>query len=655
MYQNQPEWPYPVNYRKENEISTDVLVLGGGIAGCWAAIAAARKGAKVAIAEKAATIRSGAGGWGVDHWFNSPSPASKVTPEEVVDWERDQEGGYFNGITRYILAREGYDTLLEMEQMGGKIRDAEDEFKGAPFRDEETKLLYAYDYENKLVIRVWGLTFKPALYKECKRLGVEIYDRVAVTSLLTERGKQGARVVGATGVSGRTGEFYIFKAKATILSMGRTGRIWIGPLGQVGLPVMREPNNIGTGFAIAWRAGVEFTEMERSGPSTIKRLFDGVLYSTGDGPYIFGGCSVIDAKGKEVPWIDVNGRILSDVSERYRPAAGQGVLVDRGKTYKHKRPWVEIGTILDHVPKDSTLPTDLVTLAERITRAGYTLPFYADWPSMPEHERKAWWGLMVGNEGKTKGLLDIYSAAGFNPSKDLLQAYQQFGQGTIGAPWERNIDWHTQGGILHDWDLRTNLDGLYVAGDAVFSGNFHSHAAATGRYAGRKAAGYALKAAEPAIAREQVDKEKARVCAPIEREDGIGWKELNNAISQVMQVYCCGDIKNEETMKIGLVSLKELQKEDLPRLCAKNPHQLVRALEIPDILTCSQIIMHACLARKAGSSDLSFKRLDYPEMDPPEWHKWITLKLEGGEVKVDELPIDFFEPLKENYETHRED
>lgn len=35
-----PPWPYPVDYDKEREIYADVLVLGGGIAGCWAAISA---------------------------------------------------------------------------------------------------------------------------------------------------------------------------------------------------------------------------------------------------------------------------------------------------------------------------------------------------------------------------------------------------------------------------------------------------------------------------------------------------------------------------------------------------------------------------------------------------------------------------------------
>lgn len=77
------EWPYPVRYEEERKIHTDVLVLGGGIAGCWAAISAARDGAKVAIVEKGATIRSGSGGSGCDHWLNTPNPCSSTTASSV--------------------------------------------------------------------------------------------------------------------------------------------------------------------------------------------------------------------------------------------------------------------------------------------------------------------------------------------------------------------------------------------------------------------------------------------------------------------------------------------------------------------------------------------------------------------------------------------
>ena len=80
--ENTPRWPYPVDYGKENEVGCDVLVLGGGIAGCWAAINAVRRGVSVALVEKADTIRSGSGGPGCDHWENPmTSPLSNMEPE----------------------------------------------------------------------------------------------------------------------------------------------------------------------------------------------------------------------------------------------------------------------------------------------------------------------------------------------------------------------------------------------------------------------------------------------------------------------------------------------------------------------------------------------------------------------------------------------
>ena len=81
-----PSWPYPIMFEQEQEIDTDVLVIGGGIAGCWAAISAARQGLRVALVEKSDTVRSGSGGPGCDHWCDVPAnPLSRVTPD---DWAK---------------------------------------------------------------------------------------------------------------------------------------------------------------------------------------------------------------------------------------------------------------------------------------------------------------------------------------------------------------------------------------------------------------------------------------------------------------------------------------------------------------------------------------------------------------------------------------
>jgi choline dehydrogenase-like flavoprotein len=177
-----PFWPYPIRYDEEQEIETDVLVIGGGIAGCWAAISAARTGVKVALLEKGDTVRSGAGGPGCDHWCVTPAnPHSKVDPDEWAkrltefpvhagDLPKDALPlTYSNGIGTQIQCREDFDTLLELEQMGGKIRDTEDEWVGAEGRYDDTKFMISPrlspDHATEVTIRVWGTTFKPALKK----------------------------------------------------------------------------------------------------------------------------------------------------------------------------------------------------------------------------------------------------------------------------------------------------------------------------------------------------------------------------------------------------------------------------------------------------------------------------------------------------------
>ncbi len=70
------------------------------------------------------------------------------------------------------------------------------------------------------------------------------------------------------------------------------------------------------------------------------------------------------------------------------------------------------------------------------------------------------------------------------------------------------------------------------------------------------------------------------------------------------------------------------------------------------------MIMYASLGRKASSKVLDFKRLDYPEVDPSEWEKFITTRLEDGEVRYQEKPLKYWlmppyaPSYKENYERH---
>lgn len=645
-YKELNEWPYPVSYGKENEISSDVLIIGGGIAGCHAAITAAKRGAKVALVEKATVIRSGAGGAGVDHWHLAcTNPASKITPEEMMEVLRSSFGDYGygefgNGMAAYITSKESYPTLLDVEKMGIKVRDVDNLFAGASFRDEKTKLLFAYDYDNKFCIRVQAAGIKTALYNEVKRRNVDVYDRVIITGLLNEGGRPGNRIVGAMGVSMHTGEFYIFKAKAVIVSTAKPTGLWIMSTELRGMGALVEPNHTAESFAMMWDSGVEFTMMEASGTNMQTGGFGNLPYTTGNSHNTWFACTLVDVNGKEIPWVDRNGKILKTVEERYHCAPGQRAFIYDG-------------------------PRITPDLPERIAMGEFKLPVYADLPGMPEHERRAIWGLMVGNEGKTR--IPVYLTFqkwGFDPDKDMLQATMQPPDlYTWGAWWKgygpRHYRGMMGGGPVYDWDLKTNIDGLFAAGSTLACGANHSGSSTTGRYAARNAVKYAAAAPDPFIDRKQVDREKARVYAPINRKDGMGWKELKGGITRIMQDYC-GESKSEESLRMGLTLLDSIKESELESGYARNPHELGRMLEVAASVTVDRVIMEASLAHKASSKPLGFKRLDYPQNDPPEWNKFLTIRLENGTTKTGALPFNYWllppnaPSYEENYRQHSE-
>ncbi len=626
------EWQYPVNYGNEIEREVDVLVIGGGLAGCHAAINAAKRGAKVAIFDKGPIVRSGSAGTGVDHWHNvCTGPAAKVKPEEMTEMMCSMPwfGGKFCiGMGKYITCKEAYETLMDLEKFGVPFRDMDDEFKGAPFRDDKTKIMYAYDYDAKSCVRLkGGALMKPLLAAEVERLGVEVFNYVMGTSLLTEDGKIGGRVIGATGVSIRTGEFYIVKAKAVVLASGTPYYLWtFNTELQGGAAKFYDPSYTGEGQWMAFKAGATFINCENN-----KRSFSGGFmrnpYGVGDGSNTWYGVPIVDSNGKRVPYIDRNGNEIED-DKLFHYCKGIGGM-------------------------DGLLPRDI---GERIKKGEFTPPFYADLPAMDPMERRVLWGVMVGNEGRTNlAVYKEYGKAGFDPDKDMLQVPFLPSEAYTGTPtWMAGktvpVYWREMArpgcNTVVDWSLKTTLDGLYAAGYVIGSTD-SSGASTTGRYAGRNAWKYAQTVEQLPYNREQIDKEKARLYAPVTRTDGIGWKEFKIGLCRVMQDYC-GSEKNEEGLKLGLTWFDSIEEQELQQLYARNPHELGRAIECMSHIGVGRMVMHGSLARKASCKQFDFIRLDYPEMDPPEWDKYVTIKLnEAGETEYGDLPFKWY--LKEPY------
>jgi succinate dehydrogenase/fumarate reductase flavoprotein subunit len=430
------------------------------------------------------------------------------------------------------------------------------------------------------------------------------------TSLLTEKGVPGGRVVGATGINNRTGEFMVFKAKSTVVSTAGGGSMWMISTELGGYSNMMSRAITGDGTVMAWKAGAALTKMENTG---VVRIATGHKHKwyTGAGDASYENVPIVDANGKRVPW----------------PTQG----------------WEDAGAM-------QPAPGVEESIRQGILKGDYALPFYGDFPAMKEVERRATWNLMLGEESTTKVIIDTYNKAGYDESRDLLQSYKYIEPGT--PPQWRESGYG--GGLLVDWNLKTTLDGLYAAGTQMFAPEDHSYAAATGRYAGRKAADYAKEAKQARISREQVEREKARVYAPVKREGGIEWKELHAGIARAMQYYV-SEYKTENMLKMGLDTLNRIEEEAVPLLYALDPHKLMRSLEDLSLLGYAQAIVQASLARKASSVPLNFRRIDYPALDPPEWNKFLTIRLEDGKPKTDFLPMTFWGNMKKQYEAHNKD
>ncbi len=301
--------------------------------------------------------------------------------------------------------------------------------------------------------------------------------------------------------------------------------IWLFDSDQVGLSEFRPTQSIGSGHAMGYRAGVEFTMMEKSVRgefSAAGRSFP--PYSTGNNHNTWYAATMVDATGREIPYVDRDGNELKTVKERYYPAKGQKFFLKGG--------------VIDNPKYEYRGPETLEF--EELMRRGYQLPFYADLSRMPDEERRVIWGMMVGEEGKTKiPVLNNFTERGFDPAKHRLQSYGTGWQSAAFLAQERQL-FGAPGGIFHDWDLKTNIEGLYAAGDQLYASDCCGFAAATGYYAGRKAAAACRDLTLEEPDRTDVDREKERLYAPLFVKDGMDWRELNKAVSKAMQNYCGG-------------------------------------------------------------------------------------------------------------------
>ncbi|HJD96877.1 FAD-dependent oxidoreductase [Mailhella massiliensis] len=220
---------------------TDVLILGGGMAGLWAALKASKYTDKVMIVDKGPFKRGGQGSMcGGDMVVWDPE-------DDIKNWVKELSY-YFEGLAEQdvieCLMKRSLQCMQEYERMGHKFA-----------RDENGKLKRVYQrglkHIGSVLSRPFGTGGKSLiqhLVAELEKTDVRLLPGIQITDILMKDG----HFAGLAGFHTRSAEFYIIKAKSLIISTGNSS--WKASYGT----------NTCTGetFSMALRAGVQLRNFE---------------------------------------------------------------------------------------------------------------------------------------------------------------------------------------------------------------------------------------------------------------------------------------------------------------------------------------------------------------------------------------------------------
>ena len=240
------------------EVETDLLIIGGGMASCGTAYEAKRwapEGTRITMVDKAAVDRSGAVAQGLSA-INTY--IGENTPEDYVRMVH----AYLMGITRddlvFDVGRHVDDTVHLFEEWGLPIWKSK-ETEGVALADGGVPVR-----SGRWQIMINGESYKPIVAEAAKAAigDGNLYERVFISHLLTDPNDPNT-IAGAVGFSVRDNVVYVFKAKAVICSAGGAVNLWrphaVGEgLGRAWYTVF----NTGSVYALMLQVGAEMSQME---------------------------------------------------------------------------------------------------------------------------------------------------------------------------------------------------------------------------------------------------------------------------------------------------------------------------------------------------------------------------------------------------------
>lgn len=546
---------------REQIEDTDVLIIGGGIAGLQAAIEAGKSNVKVLVAEKANARRSGNGSTGNDHFLcyipSIHGDDLNLVIEEVKD---TMDGPNQDDIMLQTLLLNSEIMVKKWESYGIDMKPTKEyHFEGHTIPGRQH---YHLKFD--------GRKQKECLLKEALKQGAVVHNHITIRNLLTDTD---GKVTGAIGVdcSDDVPELVIFQAKAIILATGPNSRMFPGTVpaymfNTSGCPVC-------TGGAIlGYRAGARLVNYDVIGCHAGPRYF----VRSGKATWIGLLC---DSKGDPAgPFVNKPSREYGDPMSDIWP----GVFADK--------------------LKDGTGPVYMNCTGLSKEDLTYMQHCF-------ETE-----GISSVNDYLTQKNIDL--------SKSMIE----FGS------YSKNF---SAGGLDINPKAETTVEGLYGAGTVCGNVNgYITSAAVFGMISGINAAEYAKKRKSASVEKHRLIEESAQLFQSfLDREEGGSWQEVNSVLQQIMSDYIGGENRTDSLLKAGLKYIRDLKKMTYSELKCANSHELMRSIEVLDILDVCEVGALMGENRKETRGK-NYKRPDYPFTNPLLNNHFQTIECVKGEIKM---------------------
>ena len=604
------------------EVTTDLLIVGGGMAACGAAVEAAhwakQKGLKVTLVDKAAVDRSGAVAMGlsaINQYVGLKD--GQNTMKDYVDYVRNDLMGVTREDLVFNIARHVDSSVHLFEKWGLPI-----------WKDEKG----GYVHEGRWQLMINGESYKVIVAEAAKNaIGNEnIYERVFIVGPIMD----GDRCVGAVGFSVREEKFYIFKAKAVLVAMGGAVHVFKPRSSGEGLGrAWYPPWNSGSSAYFTLKAGAEMTCQEVR--------FIPVRFKDAYGPV---GAWFLLFKARATNALD------ESYMETRRPELEKWLPYGKVKPVPaNLRNWLMMLDV-----QDGKGPITMRTEEAIQKIAAEAGDEKAAKKKLKELESEAWEDFL----DMTISQAILWAATNTAPEEkpsEIAAAEPYFigsHSGASGA-WVSGPKDVAPKEYFWGYDNMSTVGGLFCAGDAsgASSHKFSSGSHAEGRIAAKAAINYIVDHPDAvkidAAMIEGLKKEilnplstyaefSGKTVTPDVNPDYILPKMFMFRLQKIMDEYAggvsTGFVTSEKLLEKGL-ELLALLKEDSLKLAAPDLHELMRCWENVHRMWQAEAHVRTLLFRDETRWPGYYFRADKPSLDNKNWDAFANCKYDPNANK----------------------